>query len=165
MNTKSKVLITPYSGYIGQEAKALWDVGKYFDWATIIGKNHWRAPENVNSIYDRSILTFMTDLIKAGESEEQILVAIKTWEPLPDILFYCEVSPEMALARSEKREGENDEFDELKSLQEYERLYKEAVKFVEKNHMTKVVRIDTSRNVEEIVKEVEEKINEIFKKR
>lgn len=164
MNTNSKVLIAPYSGYIGQEAKALWDVGKYFDWATIIGKNHWRAPENVNSIYDRSILTFMTDLIKLKLPDEKILEAIKTWEPLPDILFFCEISPEIALSRSVKRGEENDEFDELKSLLEYYELYNKAIEFVEKNNITKVVRVDASRTIEEIINEIEEKLNKFFMK-
>lgn len=158
MNSNSKVLITPYSGYIGQEAKSLWDVGKYFDWATIIGKNHWRAPEYVNSIYDRSILTFMTDLIKQGIDDEEILKAIKTWEPLPDILFYCDISPEIALARSEKRENEQDEFDELKSLQEYYELYNRSVKFVEEHNITKIVRIDTRKPIEELINEIDKEL-------
>lgn len=161
MNTNSKVLITPYSGYIGQEAKALWDAGKYFEWATIIGKNHWRAPEYVNSIYDRTILTFMTDLIKHEFSEEQILDAIKTWEPLPDVLFYCDISPEVALSRSENRETAQDEFDELKSLQEYYELYNKAVEFVKEHNITKTVRIDTSKTIEEIVNEIEQELRNI----
>lgn len=156
MNANSKVLITPYSGYVGQEAKALWDAGKYTDWATIIGKNHWRAPEYVNSIYDRSILTFMTDLIKLGYEDEQIIEAIKTWEPLPDILFLCDVSPEEALERNGKKQ--QDEFDELKSLQEYYELYNKAVEFVEKYKLTHIVKINTNRTIEEIINEVDEKL-------
>lgn len=158
MNSNSKVLITPYSGYIGQEAKSLWDAGKYFDWTTIIGKNHWRAPEYVNSIYDRSILTFMTDLLKHGIDDEQILKAIETWKPLPNILFFCDISPEIALERSGKRENEQDEFDELKSLQEYYELYNKALKFVEKYNITKVVRIDTRKPIEELIKEVDKEL-------
>ena len=56
MNTNSTVLICPYSGRIGKQAKSLWEAGKYFEWATIIGKNHWRAPEYVNSVYDLSLI-------------------------------------------------------------------------------------------------------------
>lgn len=161
MNTNSKVLITPYSGYIGQEAKSLWDAGKYFEWATIIGKNHWRAPEYVNSIYDRSILTFMTDLIKSDFSEEQIIEAIKTWEPLPDILFYCDISPEIALSRSERRSNEKDEFDELKSLQEYYDLYNKSVEFIKEHNITKLVRIDTNKTIEEIINEIDSELNKM----
>jgi thymidylate kinase len=164
MNTNSKVLITPYSGYIGKEAKALWDSGKYFEWATIIGKNHWKAPEYVNSIYDRSVLTFMTDLIKEGFSEEKILEVLKTWEPLPDILFYCDINPKIALSRIEKREEGKDEFDELKSLQEYYELYNKSVDFLEKHNLVKIVKLDTNRTIEEIIKDVEENLK-IFSKK
>ena len=158
IDSNSKVLITPYSGYIGQEAKVLWDAGKYFDWATIIGNNHWRAPENVNSIYDRSILTFMTDLIKENLSNEQILEAIDTWKPLPDALFYCDIKPEIALSRSEKRNDDTDEFDELQSLQEYYNLYNKAVEFVEKHNITKVIKLDTSKSIEDILIEIEKNL-------
>ena len=162
MNSKSKVLITPYSGDIGKEAKALWDAGKYLEWATIIGKNHWRAPEYVNRIYDRSILTFMTDLIKNNFSEEQILDAIKTWEPLPDILFYCNISPKIALARGEKRNNETDEFDELESLQEYCDLYSKSAKFVKEHNIVKLIQLDTNKSIEDILKEIEKELNKMI---
>ena len=161
MNSNSKVLITPYSGYIGYEAKYLWDEGKYTKWAELIGKNHWRAPENVNSIYDRSILTFMTDLIKVKASDKQILEIIQTWWPLPDILFYCDISPEAVISRNEKRGNNQDEFDKLKSLKEYHELYNKAVEFVEKYKLTKVVRLDTSRPISESINNIEEKLKYI----
>ena len=161
MNSNSKVLITPYSGHIGTEAKALWNAGKYFDWATIIGKNHWRAPEYVNSIYDRSILTFLTDLIKNKYTDNQILEAIKTWEPLPDVLFFCDISPEIALSRSEKRAENQDEFDELKSLQEYYELYNKSVEFVQKNNLTKVVKLDTNKSISELINEIEKELKNL----
>lgn len=160
MNLNSTVLITPYSGYIGKQAKSLWDAGKYFEWATIVGKNHWKAPEYVNSVYDRSILTFMTDLIKANFSDEKIIEAIKTWEPLPDILFLCDIEPQLALERSRKRENqEHDEFEELKSLQEYYELYKKASEFVIKYNLTKVVKLDASKSIEDILNEVKKNIS------
>lgn len=159
MNSNSTVLITPYSGYIGNQAKSLWNAGKYFEWATIIGKNHWKAPEYVNSVYDRSILTFMTDLIKADFSDEKIIEAIKSWEPLPDVLFLCDIEPQIALERSEKRESqEHDEFDELKSLQEYYDLYNKAYEFVNKYNLTKIVKLDASKSIEDIINEVKENI-------
>ena len=157
MNSNSTVLITPYSGYIGNQAKSLWNAGKYFEWATIIGKNHWKAPEYVNSVYDRSILTFMTDLIKADFSDEKIIEAIKSWEPLPDVLFLCDIEPHLALERSNKRQNqEQDEFDELKSLQEYYELYKKAYEFVIKYNLTKVVKLDASKTIEDILNDVKE---------
>lgn len=160
MNSNSTVLITPYSGYIGNQAKSLWDAGKYFEWATIIGKNHWKSPEYVNSVYDRSILTFMTDLIKENFSEEKIMEAIETWKPLPDILFLCDIQPEVSLERSQNRENqEQDEFDELKSLQQYYELYKKAAEFIIKHNLTKVVKLDASKSIEDILREIKKSIN------
>lgn len=167
MNTNSTVLISPYSGKVGVQAKSLWSAGKYFEWATIIGKNHWRAPEYVNSVYDRSILTFITDLIDNNYSEEKILEAIETWGPLPDVLFLCDLSPEIALERSDKRNQAVDQFDELESLKKYYELYNRAVEFVEKNKSAKVIRLDSRNSIENLINQVEQvlkgesKVNEI----
>ena len=158
MDTNSKVLITPYSGKVGVEAKKLWDEGKYIKWATEIGKKHWRAPKYVNSIYDRSILTFMTDLIKQKFTDEQILEVIKTWENLPNVLFYCDISPEIALERTKKRSEEQDDFDELQSLKEYYKLYKKAVEFVKKYNLMKVVILDTNKQIAEVINTVKEEL-------
>ena len=155
LNSNSTVLITPYSGSIGSQAKSLWNAGKYFEWATIIGKNHWKAPENVNSIYDRSILTFLTDLINEKLPEERILEAIKTWEPLPDILFFCDIPPQISL---ERRTQDKDQFDELKSLEKYYVLYKNAIVFVEKHNLVKIIKLDTNMPIEDCIKQVEKSI-------
>ena len=159
LDTNSTVLITPYSGCIGVQAKSLWDAKKYFEWATIIGKNHWRAPEYVNSIYDRSILTFITDLIDENFEDEKIIEAVKSWKPLPDILFLCDISPEIALERSDKRTSQKqDQFDELKSLGKYHELYEKAGEFVEKYNLVKLVRLDVNNSIEEILRKVEENL-------
>ena len=159
MNTNSTVLICPYSGRIGKQAKSLWEAGKYFEWATIIGKNHWRASEYVNSVYDRSILTFITDLIKTKCSDEKIIEAIESWGPLPDVIFLCDLSPELALERSDKRQDElQDQFDELTFLKQYYELYKKVVEFVENKNLVKVMKLDSSKSVEELIKDVEKEL-------
>jgi len=159
MNSNSTVLITPYSGYIGNQAKSLWNAGKYFEWATIIGKNHWRAPEYVNSVYDRSILTFITDLIKIKCPDEKIIEAIESWGPLPDVIFLCDLSPKLALERSDKRQEElQDQFDELESLNKYYELYKNAVEFVESRKLVRIVKLDSSKSVQELIKDVEKEL-------
>lgn len=164
MNTNSTVLICPYSGKIGKQAKSLWDAKKYFEWATIIGKNHWRAPEYVNSVYDRSILTFVTDLINNHYSDEKIIEAIKSWGPYPDILFLCDILPEIALERSDKRCDEpQDQFDELNSLKRYYELYKLGVEFIEKYNLFKIVKLDSSKSVEELIQNVEHELSSIKK--
>lgn len=164
MNTNSTVLICPYSGRIGKQAKALWDAQKYFEWATIIGKNHWRAPEYVNSVYDRSILTFITDLINQKCAEEKIIEAIESWGPLPDVIFLCDLSPELALERSDKRQEDlQDQFDELNSLEKYHELYSLAVKFIEDRKLVKIVKLDSSKSVEELIQDVEKELGSIQK--
>ena len=156
INTNSTVLICPYSGKIGKQAKSLWNAGKYFEWATIIGKNHWRAPEYVNSVYDRSILTFITDLINQKYTDEKIIEAIETWGPLPEVIFLCDLSPELALERSDKRVEElQDQFDELASLKKYYELYQKAVEFVENKKIVRVIKLDSRKPVEELIKDVE----------
>ena len=155
LNLNSTVLITPYSGSIGSQAKSLWNAGKYFEWATIIGKNHWKAPENVNSIFDRSILTFLTDLIDEGLPEEKILEAIMSWKPLPDILFFCDIPPQISL---ERRTQDKDQFDELKSLEKYYVLYKKAINFVETHNLVKIINLDTNMPIEDCIKQVEKSI-------
>ena len=155
LNSNSTVLITPYSGSIGSQAKSLWNAGKYFEWATIIGKNHWKAPENVNSIFDRSILTFLTDLIDEGLPEEKILEAIMSWKPLPDILFFCDIPPLISL---ERRTQDKDQFDELKSLEKYYVLYKKAINFVETHNLVKIINLDTNMPIEDCIKQVEKSI-------
>lgn len=156
MNTNSTVLISPYSGKVGIQAKSLWSAGKYFEWATIIGKNHWRAPEYVNSVYDRSILTFITDLIDNKYPDEKIIEAIHTWGPLPDVLFLCDLSPEMALERSGKRNDLVDQFDELDSLKKYYELYEKSAEFVENNNLVKVVRLNSKEPIDVLIKQVEQ---------
>lgn len=158
LDTNSTVLITPYSGSIGIQAKALWDAGKYFEWATIIGKNHWKAPEYVNSVYDRSILTFLTDLINIEFPKEKIIEAVKSWKPLPDILFFCDIPPKIAL---ERRIQNKDQFDELKSLEKYYELYKKSIEFIEKNNLVKVIKLDTSKPIEAVVSQIEEGIRKV----
>ena len=134
----------------------MWNAGKYFEWATIIGKNHWRAPEYVNSVYDRSILTFITDLINQKYTDEKIIEAIETWGPLPEVIFLCDLSPELALERSDKRVEElQDQFDELASLKKYYELYQKAVEFVENKKIVRVIKLDSRKPVEELIKDVE----------
>lgn len=158
INSKATVLISPYSGHIGKQAKSLWENDKYFEWATIIGKNHWRAPENVNQIYDRSLLTFMTDLIRVNMDKEKILEAIKSWEPLPDILFFCKTDLKEIINRLNKRAENKDEFDEIESLKMYEKLYDEAARFLMQNNIVKVIEIDTSRAVEKVWEDIQKNL-------
>lgn len=153
------VLVEPFSGRIGKESKVLWDNGKFFDWATCIGKMHWRANGVVNMVYDRSILTAIVDLFAANETDENIMKVIKSFEPLPDILFYCKVDPSIAYNRSAKR-GKKDIFDTFDSLLMYDELYERAVRFLIDNNVLKVVELDVNRKTSIVIEDIKTKLKE-----
>ena len=157
-NNAPTVLVSPYSGYIGVMSKSLLDSGYPYDWAVTIGRNHWKAPDAVNGIYDRSIVTFITELLKADVDDKKIVEAIENWSPLPDILFYCD-APVNSLVKRTKTRGINDEFDTENSLKLYHELYAKAFKFVEDTTGIRVVYLDTDRDVNEVITDVNDAIN------
>lgn len=153
------VLVEPFSGRIGKESMNLWNNGKYFDWASCVGKMHWRADGVVNMVYDRSLLTAIVDLFSINETKENIMMVIKCFEPLPDILFYCKVDPKIAYERSQKR-GKKDVFDTFESLLEYSKLYERAVKFLTDNNVLKVVELDVNKEASSVIEDIKIKLKE-----
>lgn len=149
-NNVPNVLICPYSGYIGYTANSLLKGGKCLDWAITVGMNHWKAPNNVNMIYDRSIMTFITELIKNNYLKEDILKSISKWEPLPDILFWCNLDFDTILERTNKRDTK-DEYDDIESLKKYYVLYKKAYNFIKENTDINIVELKTDKSISEIV--------------
>lgn len=147
------VLVQPFSGRVGKNAFKLWEDGKYLLWAEIVGKQHWNAREIVNTVYDRSLLTAMVDNMEGGE--DVLRKVVKAWEPLPNILFYCNVSAETAYTRNLKRDSK-DQFDDLESLKEYQKKYNEAVKFLKENTKLNVVELDVECSLKETLGRVEE---------
>lgn len=156
-NTAATVLMCPYSGYIGQSAKSLLANEKPLEWAILVGLNHWKPPINVNKIYDRSIMTCLTELIKANVSKEKILEVIDAWGPLPDVLFYCKVDIDTILDRIKSREI-HDEFDEKESLKEYGTLYDHAYDFIKENTDINIVELNTKNSVESVIANVRKEI-------
>lgn len=153
------VLVTPFSGKIGLSALSLFESKKYLDWATVIGKNHWRAPKGVTAVYDRSILTVLTDLIDNDFSDSEIKQILESWKPLPKILFYCDVKPELSYKRVGSR-GIDDSFSTLKELKKYYELYNRAVEYLEKEKIVKVKRLDTSLSFTETIEIVKQTLIE-----
>lgn len=148
------VLVEPFSGKVGKDAFSLWKDAKYLLWAEIVGKQHWTARNVVNTVYDRSILTALVDNLQKGK-EDIALKVIKAWEPLPDILFYCKISAQIAYERNMQR-AEHDEFECLASLQYYEKKYKEAVEFLKAHTNIKVIEIDASKPTKISLEKVKE---------
>lgn len=153
-NELGTVLICPYSGYIGKEAKSLFDNGKYIDWAVLVGLNHWKMKNGVNQIYDRNILTFVSELLKQNCTKEDILNVINYWKPLPDVLFYCKTNIKTLLKRVDER-GLNDEFDEENSLIEYNIWYEKAYEFIKNNTNINIVELDTSLPIQQTLEFVD----------
>lgn len=148
------VLVEPFSGKVGKDAFSLWKDAKYLLWAEIVGKQHWTARNVVNTVYDRSILTALVDNLQKGK-EDIALKVIKAWEPLPDILFYCKISAQIAYERNMQR-AEHDEFECLASLQYYEKKYEEAVEFLKAHTNIKVIEIDASKPTKISLEKVKE---------
>ena len=146
------VLVCPYSGYIGVAAKSLLENKKTRDWAITIGMNHWKAPAKVNEIYDRHIITCLTELIKENVSEEEMLNIISYWSK-PDILFYCDLSFEEVLKRTKHR-IKTDEYDEEDSLKEYFELYRKAYEFILNKTDINIIKISTETDIETTIKEI-----------
>ena len=121
-------------------------------WAKIVGKQHWTARNIVNTVYDRSIITAMVDVLYDKEKVRSIL---KAWEPFPDYLFYCKVSALEAYERNKKRSSK-DEFDSLESLQEYELKYDEAVEFLKQETNINVIELDATLSTQKNVEKVKE---------
>ena len=83
---------------------------------------------------------------------------------MPEVIFLCDLSPELALERSDKRQDEKqDQFDELESLKKYYELYKLAVKFIQDRKLAKIVKLDSSKSVEELIKDVEKELGNRIK--
>lgn len=142
------VLMCPYSGYVGVTAQSFLDSGKDMDWAYLIGVNHWRPIDGVNMVYDRNILTCLTELIKKERSESEIKSILEAWRPLPDILFYCVADMKVLEERACKRKSK-DKYDTM--LHEYADLYNKAVGLVERYTSVKVVKIDTDTDVKNTI--------------
>lgn len=153
------VLVEPFSGHVGKVCFYLWKDDKFVDWSMSIAKTHWRANNIVNMVYDRSILTAIVDLFKNGEKEDTIMKVIDSWKPLPDLLFYCKVKPEVAYSRTLQR-NDKDEFESLESLKMYYELYEKAVEFLNKNNILKIVELDVFKTTSEVINDVREKIQE-----
>jgi len=149
------VLMCPYSGYVGTTARSLLDNDKYMEWAMLVGENHWRPTPGVNMVYDRSVLTSLTELIKHNAFRGQMLDAVKAFSPLPQVIFWCNADIKTLTHRTEYR-GVKDKYDTKDSLKEYSKLYKEAVDFVKSEFNIKVIELDTSKPIEETIKEIKE---------
>ena len=75
--------------------------------------------------------------------------------PLPQVLFYFVINPEISLARVNKRKGKKEIYETLEYQKKIAALYEEVISEYEKKSSEsgmKVVRIDASKSINEIEK-------------
>lgn len=151
------VLVTPFSGQVGREADSLRLSQKYAEWASVIGKHHWHGPKELAKIYDRSVLTWITEMI--GEDEEKIMEIAQTWKPFPDMLFHCRINNGGSYQRQKSR-GTDDEFAMVSTIREYNSRYEKAVQFAKDKLGINVIELSTDNEVEETLKQVKKYMEE-----
>lgn len=99
----------------------------------------------VSDRYLFSSLTYQS--VTCGEELPRLL---NSTFPLPEILFFFEIDPEISLKRVDSR-GEREIYEEVEFLRQTEERYKKVVEEYEKmNTGMKIVRIDAGKSVEEI---------------
>jgi thymidylate kinase len=148
------VLVAPYSGKVGRGADDLRKAGLLVDWASVVGRNHWRAPRQVTAVYDRSLLTCLTDLLDAGCPDETLARVAHTWEPHPSITFWCRANIDECVRRVAERGGVRDEFEGESVLRKYEDLYGRAAAYARVRLGLRVHELDTGRPLEAVLESV-----------
>ncbi len=148
------VLVAPYSGQVGRGADELRRAGMVVDWASVVGRNHWRAPRQITAVYDRSLLTCLTDLLDTNCGEEALGRVAKTWEPHPDVTFLCRAPVPECARRVAERGGVRDEFEGEDVLHRYDALYLRAAAFARERLGLRVVELSTGRPIEAALQSV-----------
>lgn len=155
------ILVCPYSGDIGSKAGSLLNNGKVIDWSVSVGLNHWRCNDHVSLVYDRNIMTCLTELIEHNIPNDTIKKVLEYWEPLPDILFYCFVDLNTVLERANSRKNK-DIYDMEDQIIKYHTLYEKAYNYIRENTNIEIIKIDTSRELAESILSVENIISKNF---
>lgn len=86
--------------------------------------------------------------------------------PLPQLLFYFEINPEISLARVNSRNERKEIYEKLDFQKKTAELYNSIIEDYEKTSAEtgmKIVRIDASKSIDEISDEIFSKVKEIFR--
>jgi len=71
--------------------------------------------------------------------------------PLPEVLFYFEINPEISLKRVESRDGKREIYEKIDYQKKTAALYDEVISEYENNpDGMKIVRVDATKSIEEI---------------
>ena len=155
------ILVCPYSGDIGSKAGSLLNNGKIIDWSVNVGLNHWRCNDHVSMVYDRNIMTCLTELINNNTPDDIIKKVINYWEPLPDIIFYCFVDLKTVLGRASSRTNK-DIYDDEDQIKKYHELYEKAYLYIKEKTNINIVKINTSNELMNTISNVEEQLSKNF---
>ena len=155
LNTNPNILKEPFHTNEAREAFNLWKQNKYLEWAKAIVTKQ-ALIKNVNYIYDRSIITCLTDLIDNNYSKEDILNVINSWY-IPEIIFFIDIPLKLAIQRNSKKDT-SDEFDTNEQIIKYYELYKKGAIFLKENNITDVLFIDGTQEIEEEVETVKKEL-------
>ncbi len=85
--------------------------------------------------------------------------------PLPQLLFYFEINPEISLARVNSRNERKEIYEKLDFQKKTAELYNSVIEDYEKTSAEtgmKIVRIDAAKSIDEISDEIYSKVKEIF---
>lgn len=79
--------------------------------------------------------------------------------PLPEILFFFQIAPEISLKRVESRNGTREIYEKLDYLRETEKNYEKVISdFEAQNTGMKIVRLDAGKSVEEVAERINEEL-------
>jgi thymidylate kinase len=155
-NDRLAVLVSPYSGDVGRAADDLRKAGMLADWAGVVGRNHWRAPRQISAVYDRSLLTCLTDLLDAGVPEALMARVAETWKPYPHVTFLCTAPTPVSIQRIAERGGPRDEFSTCEVVERYQTLYRRAAEHAREKLGMTVVELDTTQPLEATLQTVKD---------
>jgi len=82
--------------------------------------------------------------------------------PLPELLFYFDINPEVSLKRVEARAEKKEIYEKLEFQKKTAALYEEVISEYEKNpDGMKIIRIDASKSIEEISEIILSEVNKL----
>lgn len=144
INENPNLLLEPFHSDYALQAFELWEKKDYIGWASMIGRCSIYKKQ-MNLIYDRSIITCLTDLLNGKYSYSEIINVIKKWN-MPDVIFYLDIPLDLAIQRNQMKNS-FDQFDCEEQVKKYYDLYKKAATFLVQNHLADVVYVDGTKSV------------------
>lgn len=84
--------------------------------------------------------------------------------PLPEILFYLDISPEEALGRINQRKEDLQIFESLERLKKIKDTYEKTLLYFEKETNLTIIRLDASKNSFTLAKEVKDMMLSLYQR-